>query len=264
MLRSNIWRSEQFNLFMKLRYALVLACAVVLGAASSLHAQFGGPGRGSALPGMNPALAKVFGKNNAFSAKVQMKITDASGTELMSGPATYAFLEGSTYWAMDMSEIKSAQMPPQAAAQMKAMGMAEMTTISKANAKSFLLVYPGMKAYVEMSSSSVSGANESADIKTEAAGEETVNGHKCKKNKVTIKDGGKTQELLTWNATDLKDFPVRVEFADTNNKVQMDYSDIKLEKPDAKLFEAPKDFTRYENVQQMLQTEMMKRMGAPK
>jgi outer membrane lipoprotein-sorting protein len=244
---------------MKLRHVLVLTCAVLLGAATSTQAQLGG--RSGQPPGANPALAKVFGKNTSFSAKAQMKVMDGAGKEVMSGPVTYAMLEGSTYWGMDISAMKSAQIPPQAAASMKQMGMAEMVMVNKAGAKTGLLIYPGMKAYAEMPLPAEATAEAKSDIKTETVGEETVNGHKCKKNKVTITDGGKTQEVFTWNATDLKDFPVRVEMSDANNKVQMDYSDIKLEKPEAKLFEAPAGFTRYENVQALLQGEMMKRMG---
>ncbi|HEY1173867.1 MAG TPA: DUF4412 domain-containing protein [Verrucomicrobiae bacterium] len=249
---------------MKLRPLLALTSALILSVATSAHAQFaGGRGGGAgAMPGSNPALAKVFGKNTAFSAKADLKVSDAAGKETMSGEIKYAFLEGSTYWGMDMSQMKSAQIPPQAAASMKQMGMAEMVMVSKAGAKTALLVYPGMNAYAEMPVPAEAAGDSKADIKTEAVGEETVNGHKCKKNKVTITENGKTQTLFTWNATDLKDFPVRVEVPDNGNgKVQMDYKDIKLEKPDAKLFEAPAGYTRYDNVQALLQGEMMKRMG---
>lgn len=247
---------------MKLRPLLALTSALILSVATSAHAQFGGSRGGGSMPGGNPALAKVFGKNTAFSAKADLKMTDATGKETMSGEIKYAFLEGSTYWGMDMSQMKSAQIPPQAAASMKQMGMAEMVMVNKAGSKTALLIYPGMNAFAETPVPAEAAADSKAEIKTEAMGEETVNGHKCKKNKVTITENGRTQTLFTWNATDLKDFPVRVEAPDASNgKVQMDYKDIKLEKPDAKLFEAPAGFTRYENVQALLQGEMMKRMG---
>jgi len=248
---------------MKFRLALVLTCFAILGATTSLQAQFGAPGRGSTPPGVNPAIAKAFGKETSFTASAEMRVFDASGTELMSGPVTYAFLDGSTYFAMDMSEIKSAQMLPQAAASLKQMGMAEMTTISKAGAKSYLLVYPGMQAYTEMPLPTEVSTGEKSETKTESLGEETLNGHKCKKNKLTITEGGKTQELLTWNATDMKDFPVRIIYTDASNKVQLDYTDVKLEKPAAKLFEAPAGYTKYGSAKELLQGEMMKRIGAP-
>ncbi|MCD6051629.1 MAG: hypothetical protein K0Q55_3038 [Verrucomicrobia bacterium] len=245
---------------MKLRSFFVLTSALILGVATSAQAQFGGRG---AMPGSNPALNKVFGKNTAFSAKADLKMIDGSGKETLSGPLTYAFLEGSTYTGMDMSQMKSAQIPPQAAASMKQMGMAHIVMVSKAGAKTGLMIYPDMKAYAESPVPAGATPESKVEVKTEVVGEETVNGHKCKKNKVTITENGKSQTLTTWNATDLKDFPVRVEMPESGGKVQLDYTDIKLEKPDAKLFEAPAGYTRYDNQQALFQGEVMKRMQPP-
>jgi hypothetical protein len=249
---------------MKLHHLFSLTCATLLGLASSVSAQFASPGRGGGTPpGANPALAKVFGKHTSFSATAEMKVMDPAGKETMSGPITYSMLEGSTYWGMDLSKMKSEQIPPQAVASMKQMGMTEMVMVNKVGAKNMLLIYPGMNAYAEMPLPNEVPGKEKSDIKVEPLEEETVNGHKCQKNKVTITEGGTSQVLFTWTAADLKDFPVRVEFSDANSKIQMDYADIKLEKPDAKLFEPPAGFTRHPNLQAMMQGEMMKRMGAP-
>lgn len=250
---------------MKFRYLFSsLAGVTFLALVTSAAAQFAAPGRGgSTPPGANPALAKIFGKHTTFSAKAQMKVMDPSGKEVMSGPITYKLLEGSTYWGMDMSQMKSDQIPPQALAGMKQMGMTEMVMVSKSDAKTTLLIYPGLSAYAEVPVPNEIPSKEKTDIKVEPLEEETVNGHKCQKNKVTITQGGKSQLFYTWTAKDLKDFPVRVEFSDANTKVLMDYTDVKLEKPDAKLFEPPTGFTRYPNLQAMMQGEMMKRMGTP-
>ncbi len=227
---------------MKLRQFLGLTVGLLVCVAGSVQAQ---PGGGSTKPpGVNSSLAKVFGKHTGFSAKVQMVMTDAAGKEVMSAPVDFAFSEGSVYWNMDLAEVKSASIPPQAAAQMKQMGMSQTISITKADGKTFLLVYPGLQAYTEMPIPSTEQASSKDEVKTEKVGEETVNTFKCIKNKVTVKSGANTQEIFTWNATDLKDFPVRVEFSDAGNKVKMDYKDVKLEKPEAKLFAPPTGFTK--------------------
>jgi hypothetical protein len=40
------------------------------------------------------------------------------------------------------------------------------------------------------------------------------------------------------------------------------FTAISVEKPDASLFEAPSDFTKYDSVQQLMQETMMKNAGA--
>ncbi len=250
---------------MKLRHFLLLTVAVLLTAVTSTQAQFGPPARAGANkpPGVSAAMAKVFGKNSAFTSKAELRMLDATGKEVMSGPAQYSYLDGSAYFHIDMSLIKSAQMPPQAAAMMKQFGMNELATATRAGAKTSFQIYPGLKAYVEQPISAQDAVAEKAEVKSEQVGEETVNGHKCKKHKVTVTAEGKTQEIFTWNATDLKDFPVKIETKEDGNTIIMESKEVKFEKPDAKLFEAPAGFTRYDNPQMLLQTEMMKRMGGP-
>ena len=105
------------------------------------------------------------------------------------------------------------------------------------------------------------------DLTTAALGKETVAGHPCVKNKVTMTAGDKqTQEFTVWNATDLKDFPVQIQTAAKEGSLLMRYSNIKFVKPDAAQFEPPTGYTAYTDIQQMMvaaMQKMMSRMGAP-
>jgi hypothetical protein len=69
--------------------------------------------------------------------------------------------------------------------------------------------------------------------------------HPCVKNKIVVTDDkGKKNESIVWNATDLKSFPVKIETTDDGTKLTMIFKDVKLTKPDATLFEVPKDMQR--------------------
>jgi hypothetical protein len=70
-------------------------------------------------------------------------------------------------------------------------------------------------------------------------GEETINGHPCIKCKVITQEGG-TIEWTTWEATDLNRFPIRAEYFDRGKIMRLEFTDVKLEKPDSSLFEPPK------------------------
>jgi hypothetical protein len=80
------------------------------------------------------------------------------------------------------------------------------------------------------------------------------------KDVITDKQGGK-QEFTVWNATDLKNFPIQIEMIAQGNTVNMSYTDLNFSKPDAGLFNPPGGFTRYDNMQAMMQQVMMKKMG---
>ena len=78
-----------------------------------------------------------------------------------------------------------------------------------------------------------------------ALGKETIDGHACVKNKVVVKSGkGPVLEAVTWNATDLKDFPLQIEMKEKDNTVRMRFTQVRFVKPDAKQFEVPANYGR--------------------
>jgi hypothetical protein len=142
------------------------------------------------------------------------------------------------------------------------MGLADMSILSHEAKGVSYLIYPGLQSYAELPAADAKPAEETKTKTTVTElGKETIDGHPCVKNKVKITDEtGKSEEATVWNATDLKNFPIRIEMSDTNGKVTMDLKNVKFQKPDAKLVELPVNFTRYANVQTMMQEGVMKKM----
>jgi hypothetical protein len=99
-------------------------------------------------------------------------------------------------------------------------------------------------------------------IETTELGKEAVNGHPCVKVKAVVTDdkGVKTEATL-WKASDLKQFPVKLERTENGSLVTMNFKDVKLAKPDAKVFDPPADATKYDSMQAMMQEVMAKRFG---
>jgi len=70
---------------------------------------------------------------------------------------------------------------------------------------------------------------------------ETVDGHPCKIEKLTIKkDDQQVAEWKLWEADDLKGFPVKVEVHRTKTVATFQFVDVSLAAPDASLFKIPK------------------------
>ena len=242
---------------MKKHLLLIAAVALVL-MLTPTHGQFG-----PSAPRFDAGLAKLFGDNSAFSADLEVQGKDGSGGEAMSLPGKIAFLEGKARFEMDMTQAKGGKIPAGAAAQMKAMGMGNMIMISRPDKKLVYMLYPGMQAYVENETKDAADPKAADQWKMEATelGKETVQGHPCVKNKVIVTDDkGDKHESIVWNATDLNKFPVKIETSVRESQVTMLFKEIKLAKLDAALFDAPKDFKRYDTMQSMMQEEMMKRL----
>lgn len=239
---------------------LLLTTITVLGLAPAFAQMGRGAGHG---PNLGGPMGKLFAANPTFSAAMEFETSGGQmGTITM--PGKISFDGGKSRFEMNMSEMRSASMPAGAATQMKAMGMDTMISISRPDLKVAYAVYPGLKSYAEVALQDSSSTASADDYKVETAelGKETIDGHDCAKNKVTVTDkDGKKTESTVWNATDLKNFPIKVVTGEAGQTVTMAFKNISTTKPDASLFEAPAGYTKYDNVQAMMQAEMMKKMG---
>lgn len=248
-------------------YALA---AVMLGAGLlPVHAQFGPRGGGMGAmsgPQLSGSMAQLFGDHSAFSANLEIQVTDKTSGDAATVPGKLAYGEGKSRFDMEISQIKGNRMSPEMAGQMKQMGMDSMVVITRPEKKLSYMVYPGLQAYVEAPLQNSDASQPKSDFKVETTelGKETVDGRPCLKNKVVVTDKeGKKLEATVWNATapELKKFPIKIETVESGNQVVMLYKEIKLTPPAANQFDPPTGFTKYDNMATMIQQIMMKQFG---
>jgi hypothetical protein len=209
-------------------------------------------------------LAKIFGNNQAFTATANISVADAQRGSPMEMEAAYAFLKGNLRTDIDMTSMKGSQMPPQAAAQMKQMGMDRAVNIYRSDKKVMYLMYPGMKSYAEMTASQTTTDKpepKEPKIDVTQIGKDTVDGHPCVENKLTFTaDDGSKHEVLAWQATDLNNFPIKTEMQAAGSTITTHFSNIKLSAPDASLFDPPSGYTKYGSIQEMMMANMQRMM----
>jgi hypothetical protein len=248
------------------KYSPVVVLAFLCFGIIRAGAQFDFAGGQTAQIGSAAGMEKLFGSNQTFSATMEIQLASAASGSPTTMSGKIFFDQGDMRFEMDMSEMKGGNMPPTAAAQMKSMGLDRMVTISQSGAKIIYVLYPNLQSYTEMPApdSSATATNEDSKIETTGLGEETVDGHPCVKNKTVVTDAkGVQHEFTVWNATDLKNFPIKIETDEQGGTITMSYKDISFSKPESALFNPPTSYTRYDSMQAMIQQTMMKRMGVP-
>jgi len=241
------------------KYRLILAAAVLAAGIFPLHAQSGG---GPGAPQFDSGMDKLFGDNQTFSAMLEVQMNNGVNPTTVSGKMS--FDKGNSRFEMNMADMKGGNITPDTVAQMKSMGMDRMISISQKDKKAVYVIYPNAQAYVEVASAdSDSGAtNSDAKMETTELGKETVDGHPCVKNKDVITDQqGTKHEFTVWNATDLKNFPIKIEINEQGNDITQSFRNVNFSKPDASLFNPPAGCTKYDSMQEMMQAVVMKHMG---
>lgn len=82
--------------------------------------------------------------------------------------------------------------------------------------------------------------SQDATIDRSPGGSETVDGHSCKIENLTVTPhNGQPTKMKVWEAQDLKGFPVKIEMESSHGPVTLEYKDISLDEPAASLFSHP-------------------------
>lgn len=227
--------------------------------AALLAVMFAGWNAAAQMPGggMNAVLTQLFGDIQGFTAKVDVRVIDKSNQEMFSMPMNFAFLDKKLRIQMDLTQMKNRQMPAGMTDALKKMGMAEVISIVRPDKNLTYTLYPAQNAVLTSPMQ-----DEAVTVKSKKAqGKETLDGHPCVKNLVvTVDSKGRTTEATTWNATDLKDFPLQVQSKEEDNTSVLRFTQVQLTKPDAQQFAPPESYAKYSDPQ-ALQQAVMKKMA---
>jgi hypothetical protein len=208
-------------------------------------------------PGLDAVMLKLYGENKAFTASTQISISDTNGHQILSMPVTTIQLNGTVRSETDMEKIVSANFPPGAIDQLKGMGMTKVISIVRPDSKDILLIYPGLSSYVVTAMPKEQSDAFKKEIKLDQTelGKETVEGHPCVKTQITATDStGTIQNATVWKASDMKGFPVKIIVKmQTGEEFTIAYNNVKLEKPEAALFNPPTGYTKYTTQQELIQ-----------
>ena len=221
---------------------------------------------GGGQPGVNGAMLKLFGDISAFTSKAEVRLTDKGTKEMTAMTMGFARLERKVRLELDMSQIKSKQVTKESLAALKAAGLDQLATVVRPDRKVALIIYPAIAGYVEipMSREEATDMERNYAVAKTRLGKETIDGHPCEKYKVTLTStNGASQVAIVSYATDLREFPLKIEMNQPETQLVMLYKDVKLVRPDARLFEAPAGFTRHGNMELLMQSAVFKTLVQP-
>lgn len=220
-------------------------------------------------PGASPdslasaRLAKLFGTDRAFTATAVMSMKEGGKKGVQTMEMEFATLAGKVRTEIDMTKGSMAGADNEAKQQMAAMGMSRIVSISRPDLKKTFMIYPGLRAYCEITQNVAEKiAEKTPKIEKKELGRETLDGHPCVKQQVTMtEEGGQSLTALMWEATDLGGFPIQTQMTtEKNGEVTTRFTNIKNEKPAASLFDPPTGFQRYGSMQEMMMGAMQKQM----
>jgi hypothetical protein len=208
------------------------------------------------------AFAKLFGNNSAFTTRADVRIFNGKATsEAFRIPVTISFLSDSMRVDANVMQFRGSGFSPEVAAQLQRLGLDTLICFLKLNGTKVQMAYPSVKSLLEVPipSDALAALRSKARVDAVPLARETFGKHLCTKNKVTVTgNDGVPHVFMVWNSQDQNNFPARIDTTDNGQRFVIDFSDVKLVKPDVRLFALPSGYRRYTDVGEFQQA-MVKR-----
>jgi len=191
--------------------------------------------------GVNSAMIKLFGENAGFTAQAEVRVLNSNRVVWLQMPGVFAAADTKLRVDVDMNLIRSSSITP---AMIKQLGLDRVTSVIRPDKKVTYIIYPGKKTFNSMPLTGADAQIATEKLEKKPLGRETIDGHACVKNLSTVKTakGAVLLQATTWNAADLKDFPLQIEIKEGGNISVLHFQNVNLTKPNAVLFDVPTGF----------------------
>jgi len=209
---------------------------------------------GPNLSGVDAGLTRLLGDHKAFSAEVVLRVYDTNEQEVLSTTAGFAIRGDRLRMDVDMSKLRSKDLPAGIAGGLQQLGMEQVVSLVLPEKRCSYVIYPGLESIlkVPMDEGDLRLATSDFRLEREAIGSETLDGHRCTKYRVTVTDA---------SGGTLRDFPLQIQMADKQNVMILRFRNPKLVAPQAELFVVPGGYKQYDSQRELMQAVMMKALG---
>ncbi len=239
---------------MRLRlFIAVLAASLV-----SASAQFDGPGS----TGVSASLIRLFGTNNAFTARAELQVLGADNKEVIGTPMNFTLLGNKIRVEIDMARMRN-RAEPDAVAKVKPLGLDQVVSVIRPESRTNLIIFPKLRAFVklDMPPNEAEAFLKRAKMQRTTVAREKMEGYQCVKQHVIITDdSGQKSEATVWTAPELRDFPVCVATKEKEGTVVMRFRQIQFTRVDPGQFEAPAGYREYADIQALMAGPVVKYM----
>jgi hypothetical protein len=215
--------------------------------------------------GLGAGLVKLFGDTKAFSAKADVRVYGTNRQETLRAPMNFALLDGKMRMDFDLATIQGKDVQPSVVKLMTQAGLNQVASIIRMDKRLIHVVFNRAQSYVNLDipQTEAGVSEQNVQVQRTPVGKEQLGSHSCTRNKVLVKNakGVLLLEATTWNAADMKDFPVQILVQTREGSTLMRFSQVQFTRPAAAQFEAPAKFTRYRDQDALLVAAAQKRLS---
>lgn len=212
-------------------------------------------------PTVAAVLIQTLEKSPPFAAIMEVRFTDGATPTTSTGSGRLAYRAGGIRWDVTLGDINSPQLSPNAKAAIRSINGEKFLFLCDPRKHVGNVILPGAHAYLEQKLPELKGR-----ISKGAPSAETLWGRPALKQKIILRaTDGTTNTAVVWRLKGLKDLPAQLQFTNFGQTVRIQLKQPELKSPPNDEFKIPAGLTKYNSVEDLIQsvvlTRMKKRLG---
>jgi tRNA nucleotidyltransferase/poly(A) polymerase len=205
----------------------------------------------TSLPKMKIVFSKILSDTPEFSAYAVVRTLDAKGNMQLKMPMKIALTTERMRQEIDVMGMTN--LPEKMREAMQQAHINEIVVITQTDARRVYLAFPGIQAYEQFPISDavldeMTRRASAINIQKKEYGQQMIRNHLCTQVSLMFTETNRPAEFAILKcATDLHNFPIRMEFLTPTSTTRFSFESVQIKKPDADLFEVPENYTAFTN-----------------
>ncbi|MGV3755671.1 MAG: hypothetical protein ACO1QS_09845 [Verrucomicrobiota bacterium] len=223
---------------------------------------------GQQVPWVAAALSEFLSDSRSFIARLEVQLPAEPGEKPLTLPFALALDQGQMRLDLRLAEISPDLLPAEFLTPLKQAGWDRLLLLYHPQAATRLVV-PAEKKYVEFPKSTNGPAKMENDamlklgrMEKKLLNIESLDGHPCRKYRLTSKEGDQVEEAYVWEAIDLNALPIKLSVKTAGQVYTFQLRQVRMGRPDPRSFAIPADYRKTGSAQELLAGVMLKSLGA--
>lgn len=220
------------------------------------------------VPWVAAALSEFLSDSRSLVARMEVQLPAEAGEKPIALPFTIAMDQGQMRLDLRLADIGQDLLPTEFLAPLKQAGWDRLQMIYHPQAPTRIVI-PAEKAYVEFpkSADGPSKTENEAMLKLgrmekKLLNIESVDGHPCRKYRLTSKEGNQVEEAYVWEATDLNALPIKLTVKTGGQLYGFQFRQVRMGRPDPRAFGIPTTYRKASSAQELLAGVLLKSIGS--
>jgi hypothetical protein len=222
------------------------------------------------VPWVAAALSEFLSDSRSLVARMEVQLPAEPGERPIALPFTIAMDQGQMRLDLRLADIGQDLLPAEFLTPLKQAGWDRIQMIYHPQAPTRIVI-PAEKAYVEFPKSNDGPTkieNEAmlklGRMERKLLSIESIDGHPCRKYRLTSKEGNQVEEAYVWEATDLNALPIKLSVKTEGQLYTFQFRQVRMGRPDPRVFGIPTTYRKASSAQELFAGVLLKSIGSGK